>query len=116
MAGRVMDKVAVVTGGGSGIGRATALVFAREGAKVVVADVVVTGGEETVRMVKAAGGEALFVKTDVANERDVAALVTKTVDTYGRLDCAFNNAGIEGEVVPTVETSEESWDRIIAIN
>src|SRR5215510_2016450 len=116
MAGRVESKVALVTGGGSGIGRATALAFAREGAKVVVADVVVTGGEETVQMIKTAGGEAIFVKTDVAKPAEVEALVKKIVETYGRLDCAFNNAGIEGEATPTVEYSEEGWNRVIDIN
>ncbi|MGH7964218.1 MAG: SDR family oxidoreductase [Candidatus Binatia bacterium] len=116
MAGRVDGKIAVVTGGGSGIGRATALTFAREGAKVVVADVVVAGGEETVRMIKAAGGDAIFVKTDVAKGSEVDALVAKTVATYGRLDCAFNNAGIEGQLTSTVEASEANWDRVIDIN
>src|SRR5438876_6331341 len=116
MAGHVDGKVALVTGGGSGIGRATALVFAREGAKVVVADIVVTGGEETVRLIKAAGGEAVFIKADVSKAAEVEALVRKTVETYSRLDCAFNNAGIEGEVAQTSDCTEENWDRTIAIN
>jgi NAD(P)-dependent dehydrogenase (short-subunit alcohol dehydrogenase family) len=116
MAGRVMDKIAVVTGGGSGIGRATALAFAREGAKVVVSDVVVSGGEETVQMIKAAGGQAVFVKADVSKAAEVEALIKQTVATYGRLDCAFNNAGIAGQLAPTAEGSEENWDRTIAIN
>jgi NAD(P)-dependent dehydrogenase (short-subunit alcohol dehydrogenase family) len=116
MAGRVAGKVALITGGGSGIGRATAQVFAREGAKVVVADVVVEGGEETVRVLKLAGGEATFVKADVSRATEVQALVQKTVETYGRLDCAFNNAGIEGVIQPTVEYGEAHWDRVLAIN
>ena len=116
MAGRVDGKVAVLTGAGSGIGRATALVFAREGAKVVVADIVVAGGEETVRMIKAAGGEAIFVKTDVTKTAEVEVLVKKTVETYGRVDCAFNNAGIEGEMAPTADCTEENWDRVVNID
>lgn len=109
-------KVALVTGGGSGIGRATALVFAREGACVVVADIVVDGGEETVRMVKEKGVDALFVRTDVSKAADVDALVQKTVAQFGRLDCAHNNAGIEGRQAPLVEGTEEDWDRVININ
>jgi NAD(P)-dependent dehydrogenase (short-subunit alcohol dehydrogenase family) len=116
MAGRVDGKVALITGAGSGIGRATALVFAKEGAKVVVADIVVAGGEETVRMIKGAGGEAIFVKTDVTRAAEVEALVKKTVETYGRLDCAFNNAGIEGEMAPTADCTEENWDRVVNID
>jgi len=116
MTKRVDGKVALITGGGSGIGRATALIFAREGAKVVVADIVAPGGEETVQLIKAAGGEAVFVKTDVSQPADVEAMVKKTVETYGRLDCAFNNAGIEGVIQPTVEYGETPWDRVIAIN
>jgi NAD(P)-dependent dehydrogenase (short-subunit alcohol dehydrogenase family) len=116
MAGRVIGKVALVTGGSSGIGRATAQIFAREGAKVVVADVQVTEGEETVHLIKAASGEAIFVKTDVANPGEVEALVKKTVDTYGRLDCAFNNAGIEGALQPTTDYDEAMWDRVMSIN
>jgi len=116
MAGRLQGKVALVTGGGSGIGRASALTFAREGAKVVISDIVVAGGEETVRMVKAVGGEATFVKADVSKAAEVEALMKKVVETYGRLDCAFNNAGIEGEIKPTAECSEENWDRTLAVN
>lgn len=109
-------KVALVTGASSGIGRASALAFAREGAKVIVADVLVEGGEETVRMIKEAGGEALFVKTDVSKTSEVENLIHKAVETYGRLDCASNNAGIEGQSAPTADCSEENWDRTININ
>jgi NAD(P)-dependent dehydrogenase (short-subunit alcohol dehydrogenase family) len=109
-------KVALVTGAASGIGRATALLFAREGAKVVVADVTVDGGEETVGMIANAGGQAIFVKTDVSSASDVQALVSRTVETYGRLDYACNNAGIEGVLAPTAECTEENWDRTIDIN
>ena len=116
MAGLVYDKIALVTGGGSGIGRATALTFAREGAKVVVADIVVTGGEETVQLIHAAGGESIFVKADMANASDIEAMVQKVVATYGRLDCAHNNAGIEGATGRTADYSEAEWDRVIRIN
>jgi NAD(P)-dependent dehydrogenase (short-subunit alcohol dehydrogenase family) len=112
----IEGKIALVTGGGSGIGRAAALAFAREGAKVVVADVVAEGGRETVQMIKKADGEAIFVKTDVSKAAEVEALINKTVETYGRLDCAFNNAGIEGEQAPTAENTEKNWDRVININ
>jgi NAD(P)-dependent dehydrogenase (short-subunit alcohol dehydrogenase family) len=116
MAGRLAGKVALVTGGSSGIGRATAQIFAREGAKVVVADVMVDGGAETVRLITAASGEAIFVKTDVAQTAEVEAMVKKAVDTYGRLDCAFNNAGIEGALQPTSEYDVAAWDRVMSIN
>jgi NAD(P)-dependent dehydrogenase (short-subunit alcohol dehydrogenase family) len=116
MARLAENKVALVTGAGSGIGRATALTFAREGAKVVVADVVAKGGEETVRMIKEAGGEAIFVKTDVSKTDEVEALVSKAVETYGRLDCAHNNAGIEGTVTLTADYAEEDWDHVIDVN
>ena len=109
-------KVALVTGGSSGIGRATASAFAGEGANVVVADVLVEGGGETVRMIKEAGGEAIFVKTDVSKATEVEALIKKIVETYGRLDCAINNAGIEGTMAPTADCTEENWDRTININ
>ena len=116
MAGRLDGKVALVTGGASGIGQATALIFAREGAKVVVADVTVEGGEETVKLITSAGGEAMFVQTDVAQAAEVEALVTRAVETYGRLDCAFNNAGIAGAAARTGEYTQKHWDRVIAIN
>ena len=116
MAGQLEGKVALVKGGGSGIGRATALTFAREGAKVLVADVAVEGGQETVQRIKAIGGEAQFVQVDVAKAAAVEALVTQAVQTYGRLDCAFNNAGIEGAIQPTADYGEEHWDRVIAVN
>jgi NAD(P)-dependent dehydrogenase (short-subunit alcohol dehydrogenase family) len=116
MTGRLQGKAALVTGGASGIGRAAALAFAREGAKVVVSDVVVAGGEETVTLIKAAGGEALFVKADVAKPAEVEAVIASVVAAYGRLDCAVNNAGIEGVMASTVDCTEENWDRIIAVN
>jgi NAD(P)-dependent dehydrogenase (short-subunit alcohol dehydrogenase family) len=115
MAGQLDGKVALVTGGSLGIGRATALAFAREGAKVVIADVNVEGGKETVRLVVEAGGEATFVETDVSKAAEVEHMVKRTIETYGRLDCACNNAGIVGGV-GTVACTEETWDRVIAIN
>ena len=116
MAGLTEGKVALVTGAGSGIGRATALVFAREGAKVVVSDIVVEGGQETVQQIEAAGGEAIFVKADVSQAADVETLITQTVERYGRLDCAFNNAGIEGGMKLTIDCTKEEFDRTIAVN
>ncbi len=110
------NKVSIVTGGAVGIGRASALIFAREGAKVVVADIMTGEGEETVRLVQETGGEAVFVRCDVSQAADVEALVQHAVATYGRLDCAFNNAGIEGDVAPTADCTEENWDRIVAVN
>ncbi|BAZ25251.1 short-chain dehydrogenase/reductase SDR [Kalymmatonema gypsitolerans NIES-4073] len=108
-------KVAIVTGGSSGIGRATAVAFAQTGASVVVAARRVQEGEETVRLAKDAGGEALFVQTDVTKAADVEALVGKTLEAFGRLDCAFNNAGI-GKFIPLTERSEEEWDAETNVN
>ena len=113
----MMDrKVAIVTGGNSGIGRATAIALAREGAKVTVAARRASEGEETVRLVKEAGSDAIFVKTDVAIENDVRSLVEKTVDTYGRLDYAVNNAGIGEKMTPLVEQTSEKFDQIMNTN
>lgn len=116
MAGQHEGKVALVTGGSSGIGRATALAFAREGAKVVIADVLVEGGNETVQMIKEKGGEALFVKTDVSKAAEVQALINKIIKTYDRLDYAHNNAGVGGVMASTADCTEENWDRTISIN
>jgi len=116
MAGLVTGKVALVTGSSSGIGRASALAFAREGAQVVVSDVSVAGGEETVRLIQQAAGEAVFVKADVSQPAEVEALIAKTVETYGRLDCAHNNAGIAGRTARVADDTEENWDQILAIN
>jgi NAD(P)-dependent dehydrogenase (short-subunit alcohol dehydrogenase family) len=116
MAGQLDGKVALVTGGGSGIGRATCLAMAREGAQVMVADIVVEGGQETVSLVKNAGGEATCIRADVSQASEVEAMVKQTIETYGRLDCAFNNAGIEGPVCSTVEYTEEDFDRVVAID
>jgi len=113
---QLTDKIAMVTGGGSGIGRATAQALSRDGATLVVSDVDEQGGTETVDLIKAAGGQALFVGADVSQAEQVEALVEKTVAEYGRLDCAFNNAGIAGAAARTADYQEKHWDRVIAIN
>jgi NAD(P)-dependent dehydrogenase (short-subunit alcohol dehydrogenase family) len=109
-------KVALVTGAAAGIGRATALAFAKEGAKVVVADLATAGGEETANLIRSDGGDAVFVQTNVAIEGEVASMINATIATYGRLDYAFNNAGIEGAITPTADYPIEMWDRVLAIN
>jgi len=116
MAGQLANKVALVTGAGAGIGRDSALMFAREGAKVVVNDVLVEEGQETVSMIKQAGGEAVFVRADVSSAADVQAMVDKIVATYGSLDCALNNAGVQPTGRLFIENAEEDWDRIIDTN
>ena len=109
-------KVAIVTGAASGIGRVAAQYYARDGAKVVVSDIVEEGGHETVRLIEDAGGEAFFVKTDVSDPEACEALVHMAVERFGRLDIAFNNAGISGESNPTADYSIEGWQRLISIN
>lgn len=113
---RFQNRVAVVTGGATGIGRATALAFAREGAKVVVADVNEREGQETTRRVRNGGGEGLFVRTDVSQSADWRQLVDQTVQKYGRVDVLFNNAGIGGALAATADYTEEDFDKVIAIN
>jgi NAD(P)-dependent dehydrogenase (short-subunit alcohol dehydrogenase family) len=108
--------VALVTGGGSGIGRAASLLFARRGAKVVVADIALPEGEETASMIRSSGGEGLFVKADVSRDAEVKALVEKTVCAYGRLDYAFNNAGVFTGLFPLAEYTEEMWEKNINTN
>lgn len=113
---RLEDKVAVVTGGSSGIGRSCALAYARDGAKVVVADISIEGGEETAHQISEADGEAIFVKCDVSRSSDVESLVREATRAYGRLDCACNNAGIEGVSAMTGDYPEEDWNRLIGVN
>jgi NAD(P)-dependent dehydrogenase (short-subunit alcohol dehydrogenase family) len=114
--GSFAGKVAFVNGAASGIGRATALAFAREGARVVVADTSEPGSQETAGMIKEAGGRALAVRCDVSWGEDVKAALDKTVETFGRLDFAFNNAGVEQPIMPAADLTEEEWDRILDID
>ncbi len=109
-------KVAVVTGGSSGIGRASAIALAQAGAQVVVSDVMEEEGEKTVHLIHSNGGNALFVKTDVSQAKDVRAMIRKTVETFGSIDCLFNNAGIEGARSSTAACTEDNWDRVMGIN
>ena len=116
MTSELQGKVGIVTGGTSGIGRDASILFAKAGAKVVVAGRREAEGKETIELICGVGGEGLFVKTDVSRASEVEALVRRTVEKFGRLDIAFNNAGIEGNWIPIVEHSEEDWDRTVAIN
>jgi NAD(P)-dependent dehydrogenase (short-subunit alcohol dehydrogenase family) len=108
------DKVAIVTGGASGIGRATAFAFAKKGAKVAVVDW--KENDEMVDLIKELGSEAIFIKCDVSKTAEVQAMVAKTIAAFGRLDYAFNNAGIEGTQANTSDCSEENWDKTISVN
>ena len=112
----LQGKVTLVTGASSGIGRAIALAYVREGAKVVVSDVNVAGGEETVSLVREQGGDAIFVPADVSRADDCQHLVERTVAHYGRLDAACNNAGIGGELGPTADYADEAWQQVIGVN
>ena len=110
------DRVALVTGGSSGIGRATALTFGRQGARVVIASRGAEAGEETVREIQHKGGEALFVRCDVSRSEDVESAVNRTLQAYGRLDIAVNSAGVFDFTGPTAECREEDWDRVLDTN
>ncbi len=116
MPSEYQNKVVIVTGGAYGIGRAAAIGFAQRGAKVAIADVDVKRGEETLRRIKDAGGNAFFAETDVSSEADVKALVEKTVETYGKLDCAFNNAGIHKVFASMTDFTAADWEEMINVN
>jgi NAD(P)-dependent dehydrogenase (short-subunit alcohol dehydrogenase family) len=116
MAGTMQGRVVIVTGGGSGIGRAAALTFARESGRVVIGDIDAAGAQATVDAIRQKGGEAVCLQMDVARAVDIQRMVKLAVDTYGGLDCAFNNAGIEGPLNGIVDTEEEAWNRALAIN
>ena len=112
----LQNKVALITGGTTGIGRDTAVLFAKEGAKVVFTGRREAEGNETLNLVRAAGGDGLFLKSDVSKASDVQSIVQKTVEKYGRLDVAFNNAGVEGVWTPIADQTEENWDYVHSIN
>ena len=116
MAGPFCGKVALVTGGSSGIGRAAALAFARNGAQVAIADIDAAGAEHTLDLIETLGSRPTFVQTDVSQASQVENMVSKTVDAYGRLDFAFNNAGILGKLGPLTDTTEQTWDQVTGIH
>ena len=114
---RLEGKVSIITGGGSGMGRVAAQMFAAEGAKVVIAEYSEAAGQETVELVRASGGEATFVRTDVSKESDARAMVDHALATYGRLDCLYNNAGVMPEADHSViDTDVDTWDSVMAVN
>jgi NAD(P)-dependent dehydrogenase (short-subunit alcohol dehydrogenase family) len=114
--GKLDGKIALITGAGSGMGQATALLFAKEGAKVGVIDYVPAGGQETVRMIREAGGKAIFIEADISKAADAERMIRTTVDTYGRIDILHNNAGISQRMVPMAEITEDEWNHIIDVN
>jgi NAD(P)-dependent dehydrogenase (short-subunit alcohol dehydrogenase family) len=114
--GQFENQVILVTGGSNGIGRATAIAFAREGARVVVSDMAEAAGEEVASTIRAAGGDVRFVRTDVRDAAQIEALIQGTVKTYGRLDVAFNNAGIEGTTAAITDLTEADWERVLRVN
>jgi NAD(P)-dependent dehydrogenase (short-subunit alcohol dehydrogenase family) len=116
MDGMLAGKVAIITGTASGVGRSAALLFAREGARLITSDIDVAGGEETLEMVRSEGGDGIFVETDVSDRAAVDSLVRAGVEAFGRLDCAFNCAGIDGNLEPLLETTEQDWERVISTN
>jgi len=113
---KTKEHLALITGASSGIGRATALAFAKNGSDVVIADVQIDAGEQTAQMVEKLGQRALFLKCDVSKEEDIKNVLHTTIETFGRLDCAFNNAGIEGDQATTPNCTNENWERVININ
>jgi filamentous hemagglutinin family protein len=112
---RISDKVAIITGAASGIGRTTAILFAKEGGKVVIADQNEAGGDETVDLIRTDGGQAIFTRVNVTSATDIQGMVKTTIDTYGKLNILVNNAGIAIRL-PVVDLPEEDWDRSIDVN
>lgn len=114
--GRLNGKVALITGAASGIGRAAALLFAAEGARVAVADMAAAGGQETVDLIKKAGGEARFLRVDVTSASEVETMARGAVEAFGRVDILYNNAGLEGAIGEVVDLAEQDWDKVINVN
>ncbi len=113
---RLAGRTAIITGSGTGLGRVSALLFAREGAKIVVADISVPHGNETVKLIREAGGSAMFCHTDVARSADCQNMIKVAVENYGRLDIMFNNAGVFSGIAPFADATEETWNNVISVN